>query len=374
MRYFLIAGEASGDLHATRLIEQLKIQDPGAQFYYYYHPELAYMGYVSVIMHLGKILHGLNACKQEITTWKPDCLILVDYPGFNLKIADFVHKNVHVPVFYYISPKIWAWKESRINAIRRNVTSILSILPFEKEWYAQRNYQNVRYVGNPSVEEIDEFLKNKQADSMAFRKKHCLDERPIIAILAGSRKQEIELNLSYMVRAASYYSKDYQLVAAVAPTVETSLIQRVIANYPIKAITNDTYHVLQHSTAALVTSGTATLETALLEVPQVVCYRTHFPHIANILRHIVLKVKYVSLVNLIVQRSLVKELLTSDVSIQNIQQELGRILPGGDKRQEILTGYRLMRKILGRHNTTENAAYHIISLMQSNRCQNSAIK
>lgn len=363
MRYFLIAGEASGNLHANRLIEQLKIQDPEAKFNYYYHPELAYMGYVAVIMHLRKILHGIKACKQEIINWKPDCLILVDYPGFNLKIADFVRKNIDIPVFFYISPKIWAWKERRIKAIRRNITAILSILPFEKDWFEQRNYHNVRYVGNPSVEEIDGFLKENHADSTTFRKQYGLDKRPIIAILPGSRTQEIELNLKHMLKAVSIYSMDYQIVLAAAPTIKDSLLQGLTTCYPIKIIKNATYQILQHSTAALVTSGTATLETALLGVPQVVCYRTHFPYIASILRHIILKIKYVSLVNLILQRGLVYELLTSDANSKNIQKELGRILPGGDKRADILTGYRQMRRILGNYNTAETAARYIISLM-----------
>lgn len=363
MRYFLIAGEASGNLHATRLIEQLKTQDKEAQFNYYYHPELAYMGYVAVIMHLRKILQGIKACKQEIISWKPDCIILVDYPGFNLKIADFVHKNIHIPVFYYISPKIWAWKERRIKSIRRNITAILSILPFEEDWYAHRNYHNVRYVGNPSAEEIDDFLKNNKTDSTTFRKQYDLDERPIIAILAGSRKQEIELNLKQMMEAAAHYSGDYQLVLAAAPTIEYSILHGLTAGYPVKIIKDATYQILKHSTAALVTSGTATLETALLGVPQVVCYRTHFPHIASILRNIVLKIKYVSLVNLILQRSLVEELLASDVTPENIQKGLERILPGGDKRAEMLAGYLQMRKTLGKHNTAENAARYIVSLM-----------
>ena len=367
MRYFLIAGEASGNLHAVRLIGQLKIKDSEAQFYYYYHPELAYMGYVSVIMHLSKILHGIKACKQEIINWKPDCLILVDYPGFNLKIAEFVRKNIDIPVFYYISPKIWAWKERRIKAIRRDITAILSILPFEKDWFAKHNYHDVKYVGNPSTEEIDEFLHGNRTDSTTFRKQYGLDKRPIIAILPGSRKQEIELNLKHMLKAASHYSMDYQIVLAAAPTIDASLLQEIAAGYPITIIKDATYQILRHSTAALVTSGTATLETALLGVPQVVCYRTHFPKIASFLMHLVLKVKHVSLVNLIVQRSLVAELLTSKATPKNIRQELERILHGGDKRADILDGYRQMRKILGKHNTAEHAARHIISLMQSNR-------
>ena len=363
MRYFLIAGEASGNLHATRLIEQLKIQDPEAQLNYYYHPELAYMGYVAVIMHLHKILNGIKACKKEIINWKPDCVILIDYPGFNLKIADFVRKNTDIPVFYYISPKIWAWKERRIKEIHRNITAILSILPFEKDWFEQHNYHNVRYVGNPSAEEIDKFLKENNTDSMTFRKQHGLDERPIIAILPGSRKQEIKLNLEHMLKAASHYSMDYQIVLAAAPTIEDTLLYRITAGYPIKIIKDATYQTLQYSTAALVTSGTATLETALLGVPQVVCYRTHFQHITSILRHIVLKIKYVSLVNLVLQRGLVEELLISDATPHNIQKELERILPGGDKRNDILTGYQQMRKILGKYNTAEIAARHIISLI-----------
>lgn len=364
MRYYLIAGEASGDLHATRLIRQLRIQDTQAQIKYHYHPELAYMGYIAVATHICKILRGLDSCKQEILSWKPDCVILIDYPGFNLKIAGFVHRNTDIPVIYYISPKIWAWKERRLAEIRRNITAILSILPFEVEWYAQRSDCTVHYVGNPSAEEIRNYLAGNPADHAAFRRRHELDRRPVIAILPGSREQEIRQNLEYMIQAAMQYSTQYQIVLAAAPTADTAQICRIAGQRPVHIVQGDTYRILQHSAAALVTSGTATLETALLGVPQVVCYRTGHPHISSMLRPLVLKIPYVSLVNLIAGRELVTELIATDTTTHNIARELGRLLPGGDKLAEIQAGYLEIKEKLGRHDTAANAARHIISMVQ----------
>lgn len=364
MRYYLIAGEASGDTHATRLIRQLKAQDPQAQVRYHYHPQHAYMGYVAVILHLREILQAIDTCKQEITLWKPDCVILIDYPGFNLKIARYVRRNTNIPVIYYISPKIWAWKERRINEIRRDITTILSILPFETQWYARHDYHAIHYVGNPTAEEIRDHLAHNPTDHATFRKHHRLDPRPVIAILPGSREQEIRQNLAPMIQAAMHYTPRYQIILAAAPTADETQLRHITGPRPVRIIRGDTYRILQHTTAALVTSGTATLEAALLGVPQVVIYRTSHPHIARILRPLILKTPHVSLVNLIAGKELVKELIATDADTPHITQELHKILPGQAKRAGITAGYQEIKETLGPHHTAANAARQIITLLQ----------
>ena len=289
MKYYLIAGEASGDLHASHLMAALKEEDAQAEFRFFggdqmqtqggtlvsHYKDLAYMGFFDVAFHLRTILKGMKRCKEDIVAWKPDVVILVDYPGFNLKIARFVHDNTHIPVFYYISPKIWAWKEGRIKDIRRNVNELFSILPFEVDFYEKKHHYPIHYVGNPTVDEVDAFLKASPEDAEGFRREAGLDQRPVIALLAGSRKQEIKDNLPTMLEALKGI-KGYRFIVAGAPGIDADYYN-LFSDYKHRCYTilfGQTHDILNSSTAALVTSGTATLETSLFNVPQVVCYKT----------------------------------------------------------------------------------------------------
>ena len=283
MKYYLIAGEASGDLHASNLMKALKREDPDAEFRYFggdlmaacggtlvkHYRDMAYMGFIPVLMNLDKVLANMRLCKQDIAAWRPDVVILVDYPGFNLKIAKYVKTHLNIPVYYYISPKIWAWKEWRVKSIRRYVDRLYSILPFEVDFYARHHYA-VEYVGNPTV---DELAARPQADETFddFVTECGLERKPIIALLAGSRVSEIKDNLPMMIEAAEAYP-EYQLVVAGAPGIAPELYAPYVQGHRVKVVQGKTYRLLQQSRAALVTSGTATLETALLRVPQVVCY------------------------------------------------------------------------------------------------------
>lgn len=376
MRYYIIAGEASGDLHAGNLINKLKIVDSHAEFrciggdnmqnagaYVFKHyKDLAYMGFIPVLMHLRTILSNMNRCKQDIMQWKPDVVILVDYPGFNLNIAKYVHLNSEsgeltgtngnpTKVFYYISPKIWAWKEYRIKNIRRDVDELFSILPFEVKWFADRNYP-VHYVGNPCVDAIGAMEPIRE-----------MPDTPHIAILSGSRKQEIKDNLSMMLKAAATF-KGYKLIIAGAPNIEKEYYLKYIP----KGIEADirfgeTYRIVKTATAALVTSGTATLETAILRTPQVVCYYTPIGRIISFLRKRILKVPFISLVNLIAGKEIVRELVADTMTIENITEELAAILPDGAKRNQMLEDYEEMNNILGEAGASERAANLMYKLL-----------
>ena len=316
MKYYLIAGEASGDLHASHLMQSLKAQDGEAEFRFFggdlmaavggtmvkHYRELAYMGFVPVLLHLRTILRNMEMCKQDIAQWKPDVVILVDYPGFNLKIAKYVHSqrliaNSRKPkVYYYISPKIWAWKEYRIKNIKRDVDELFSILPFEVEFFEQKHHYPIHYVGNPTAQEVRDFLA---ADEHGRTR---TDEKPIIALLAGSRKQEIKDNLPAMVEATQHLTDQYDLVLAGAPSIEREYYGQFLTGSCVRLVSDETFPLLAKATAALVTSGTATLETCMFRVPQVVCYKTPLPQLIGFLKRHVLSVKYVSLVNLIADR------------------------------------------------------------------------
>ena len=288
MRYYLIVGEASGDLHASHLMRELKRLDSEAQFRFYggdlmkaeggecvkHYREMAYMGFIPVLLHVRTILRNMSYCKKDILSWQPDVLILVDYPGFNLEIAKFVHAHTAVPVYYYISPKIWAWKEYRIKNIKRDVDELFSILPFEVDFFENKHHYPIHYVGNPTLDEVEQFKSGYNVPFSDFCSEFHLDDRPVIALLAGSRKQEIKDNLSLMIKAASVFSDRYQLVLAGAPNIEKEFYGQFIDTDKVKVLYGQTYPLLSHATAALVTSGTATLETALFNVPQVVCYYT----------------------------------------------------------------------------------------------------
>lgn len=369
MKYYLIVGEASGDLHASRLMQSLMQYDPAAEFRFLggdlmqrvggtrvkHYRELAYMGFVPVLLHLPTIFKNMKMCKEDIVRWQPDVVILIDYPGFNLSIAKYVKKNTNIPVFYYISPKIWAWKEWRIEAIKRDVKEMFSILPFEIAFYEKKHHYKIHYVGNPTKEEVDNFQHVYTESKDEFCQRNNLSSKPIIAILAGSRKQEIKDNLPSMLEAARHF-EDYQMVIAAAPSIEKSYYKKYLGDSEAKMVELQTYELLTHSTAALVTSGTATLETALLNVPQVVCYETPVPKLIRFAFKHIIKVRFISLVNLIADKEIVQELLADRFSIYNIANELYRILPGQPARERMLADYQIVREHLGDAVAPDNAA------------------
>lgn len=377
MKYYLIVGEASGDLHASRLMASLRQYDPAAEFRFFggdlmsavggervrHYKDLAYMGFVPVLLHLRTIFRNMKWCKEDIVAWRPDVVILVDYPGFNLDIARYVHKHTQIPVYYYISPKIWAWKEWRIKAIRRDVKELFSILPFEVPFYQKHQYP-IHYVGNPTAEEVMQFRRDYTESREAFLARHSLSSKPIIALLAGSRKQEIKDNLPAMIEAARHF-EDYQMVVAGAPSISRDYYNKVLGKQQVVPIVdNETYALLTHSVAALVTSGTATLETCLLGVPQVVCYKTPVPKLVRFGFNHVLKVKYISLVNLVADAEVVKELFADHFTIYRIINELYRILPGQPHREEMLQGYRTVADRLGHLIAPDEAARLMVSLLR----------
>ena len=369
MKYYLIVGEASGDLHASRLMQSLLQYDPEAEFRFFggdlmakvggtrvkHYRELAYMGFVPVLLHLPTIFKNMKMCKEDIMRWKPDAVILVDYPGFNLSIAKFVKKNTNIPVYYYISPKIWAWKEWRIKAIKRDVKEMFSILPFEVPFYEKKHNYKIHYVGNPTAEEVDNFRHVYSESKDEFCQRNGLSSKPIIALLAGSRKQEIKDNLPSMLEAARHF-EDYQMVVAAAPSITESYYKKFLGTSEAKLVKTQTYELLSHATVALVTSGTATLETALLNVPQVVCYETPVPKLIRFAFKHIIKVRFISLVNLIADKEIVQELLADRFSIRNIANELYRILPGQTSRERMLADYQLVRDRLGSEVAPDNAA------------------
>ena len=370
MKYYLIVGEASGDLHASHLMRSLKEIDREADFRFFggdlmatvggtcvrhYH-ELAYMGFIPVLLHLPTILSNMRRCKRDIVDWQPDCVILVDYPGFNLTIAKYVKSKTNIPVYYYISPKIWAWKEYRIKNIRRDVDELFSILPFEVPFFEQRHHYPIHYVGNPTADEVREFLSAYE--------KTAVPTRPIIALLAGSRKQEIKDNLPAMMEAVSPYMSDYQVVLAGAPGIEKDYYDTFLRGKGIDVVYNQTYPLLAEAHAALVTSGTATLETCLFKVPQVVCYETPLPRLIGWLRKKVLRVKYISLVNLIADREVVTELVADTFSVTNIRRELEKILDG-PVRQSMLDEDEEISRRLGHQKAPEQTAKLIYTLLSN---------
>ena len=375
MKYYLIVGEASGDLHASNLMKSLKKYDSDAEFRYFggdlmkavggtcvkHYRDLAYMGIIPVLLHFRTILRNMKVCQQDVLSWKPDVLILVDYPGFNLDIAKYVKKHTKIPVYYYISPKIWAWKEYRIKNIKRDVDELFSILPFEVIFFKKHKYP-IHYIGNPSVDSVVTFQNSYKESFGAFTSKNELDNKPIIAILAGSRKQEIHDNLPKMLEAVSA-QEDYQPVIAGAPSITPDYYADYLKK-GVHIVYGQTYELLSHSTAALVTSGTATLETALFKVPQVVCYDMPLSWLMAILRKLILKVKYISLVNLISDKDVVKELVVNDMKVANIKKELASILPGGDRRQTMLNDYQQIIQILGAPGASERAAEKIIECLK----------
>ena len=376
MKYYLVVGEASGDLHASNLMKSLKEVDSQADFRYFggdlmqsvggtltkHYRELAFMGFIPVLMNLRTIFRNMDLCKKDIEDYQPDVVILVDYPGFNLKIAQYIKEQLRIPVYYYISPKIWAWKEYRIKEIKKHIDKMFCILPFEVEFYQKHQY-NVDYVGNPTVDAIAN-RKNSDETFEAFVSTNQLDNKPIIALLAGSRKQEIKDNLPTMLDAAGHF-KDYQLVIAGAPGIDPIYYKKFIGNHSVHIIFEQTYRLLQQSTAALVTSGTATLETALFQIPQTVCYKTPMKYVVSFVWNHFFKVKYISLVNLIADKTVVKELFGKYFSKENIQEELGKLLHNESYRKEMSEGYQEVIKRLGEPRASLNAATKIYQSLQN---------
>ena len=388
MRYYLIVGEASGDLHASHLMQALKSRDEEAEFRFFggdlmtavggtrvkHYRELAYMGFIPVLLHLRTILRNMKMCKQDIMQWQPDVVILVDYPGFNLDIAKYIHSqrlkaNLHSPltthhspkVYYYISPKIWAWKEYRIKNIKRDVDELFSILPFEVPFFEEKHHYPIHYVGNPTAQEIREW-KEKSGK----REENTSSTDKVIALLAGSRKQEIKDNLPAMIEATRHLADRYDIVLAGAPSIEPAYYDPFLKGSQVRLVMNETYPLLAKATAALVTSGTATLETCMFRVPQVVCYKIPMPKLLGFLKRHVLKVKYVSLVNLIADREVVRELVET-FSEDNIRRELEMLLPGGEKRDQMLADYEVIHQRLGESQAPDEAARIMIELLTIER-------
>lgn len=383
MKYYLIVGEASGDLHASRLMRSLKKYDELAAFRFFggdlmaaeggtrvkHYKELAYMGFVPVLLHLGTIFSNMKRCKEDIVAWKPDVVILVDYPGFNLNIAKFLKKNTLIPVYYYISPKIWAWKEWRIKSIKRDVSEMFSILPFEVPFYEQKHKYPVHYVGNPTAQEVAEFRAGYHQTHEEFCRENNLDSRkPIIALLAGSRLQEIKDNLPAMIEVAERF-EDYQMVLAGAPSIEDEYYDKFLEGTPVRVVKNKTYQLLSHTTAALVTSGTATLETALFNVPQVVCYETPLPKLIRFAFNHVLKVEYISLVNLVANKEVVPEMFADKFTIDGIANELYKIMPGQPARERMLAEYQEVLRELGSKVAPDEAASIMVDLLRKHRAE-----
>ena len=375
MKYYLIVGEASGDLHASNLMKALKAADKEADFRFFggdlmsqvggtcvkHYRDCAFMWVIPVLMNLRTIFANMAMCKKDIKEWQPDALILVDYPGFNLSIARDIHKTTSIPVYYYIAPKIWASREGRIKNIKRDVDAMFSILPFEVGYFKKHNYE-INYIGNPCVDAVDAYLRVNKRDDSAFRAANGLGDKPIVALLAGSRKHEIKDNLPQMLEAIAKYP-DYRPVIAGAPGIDKELYAPYLQQ-GAAIVFGDTYRLLQHAHAALVTSGTATLETALFRVPQVVCYSTPAAWLVSKLKHLFLKVKYISLVNLIADREVVRELVAADMTVENITRELGKLLPpDSPERQMMLSGYDHMIDILGAPGASQHAAEKMVQLL-----------
>ena len=375
MKYFIVAGEASGDLHASHLMHELKNYDDQADFLCFggelmqkeggtlikHYREMAYMGLMPVLLNLHKIKHNFSLAQSKLIEYYPDVLILVDYPGFNLPLAKFA-KSKGIKVFYYISPKIWAWKKRRVHKVKKYIDEMFTIFPFESEFYAKYDYK-VRYVGNPTVDELSR-RPNQEQTFEEFIGKNKLQNKPIIALLAGSRKQEIQRALPIMATVANQF-KDYQFVIAGAPSHNQQIYCQILGDQLIPVVFSQTCELLQQSTAALVTSGTATLETACLDIPQVICYRAELGIVAHIFRAIFVKIPFFSLVNLIAGREVVKELFQLECTPASVSFELGKILNDRNYRDSILTGYKEIMDQLGGAGCAKRAAGEMVKLLKS---------
>jgi lipid-A-disaccharide synthase len=370
MKYYIIAGEASGDLHGSNLIKEIKKRDAdatircwggdlmqaeGAEVVKHYR-DLAFMGFIEVVKNLSTILNNLKFCKEDITSFQPDVLVLIDYPGFNLRIAKWA-KELGFKIIYYISPQVWAWKESRVKLIREVVDKMLVILPFEKDFYTNKWKYEVEYVGHPLAQVVDDFLSNNAGAKIS--------EKPIIALLPGSRKQEVAIKLPIMLEASKAFPQ-YQFVLAKATSLDDDFYQTILKDYPeVISVKNETYRLLSQATAALVTSGTATLETALFGVPEVVCYKGS--NISYQIARRLISVKYISLVNLIMDKLVVKELIQNELTKENIVRELETILHNKERIAEIKADYQQLKQLLQKEgNASSKAADIIVDFTKTN--------
>jgi lipid-A-disaccharide synthase len=378
MKYYLIAGEASGDLHASNLMKALKEEDREADFRFLggdlmqsvggrlvkHYREMAFMGVIPVMLHLRTIFRTMKTCREDIRRYRPDLVILIDYPGFNLKIARYVKTSLHIPVGYYISPKIWAWKQYRIKAFRRYVDRMYCILPFEKEFYRKLNYP-VDYVGNPTVDSVALYREQQALAADSFREEEGLaPDKPVIALLAGSRRQEIKDNLPVMLEVAAACHACQPVIAG-APGIEESYYATFIQDGQAKIVFGKTYSLLHHSLAALVTSGTATLETALFRVPQVVCYYTPLARLSSFVFRHFFHTPYISLVNLIGGKEIVQELFAARFTKENIKAELEHILYDADYQARMLSGYDEVIRILGSPGASRRTARLITAWLRN---------
>ena len=365
MKYYIIAGEASGDLHGSNLMKAIKEKDNNADFRFWggdlmnevggtlvkHYRDLAFMGFLEVAMNLRTILKNIKICKEDIQNHRPDVLILVDYPGFNLRIAEFA-KKLGIKVVYYISPQLWAWKEGRVKTVQQFVDEMLVILPFEKDFY-KKHQVDAHFVGHPLLDAISGL---QEIDNQKFKSEYHLNEKEIIALLPGSRKQEVEKMLEIMLSVRPYFN-DYQFVIAGAPSLPKDFYEKYV-DENVHFVSNKTYDLLRCSKAALVTSGTATLETALLNVPEVVCYKGSTISY-EIGKRLVKNIKYISLVNLIMDREVVKELIQKELNTENLVKELNLIL--GENREKMLNDYVILREKLGGKGASANAAEIIVN-------------
>lgn len=377
MKYFLIAGEASGDLHGSNLMAALKDKDPEAEFRCFggdlmeaqgatilkHYKEMAFMGFIPVLLNLRTILRNMKICQKAIVEYNPDVLILIDYPGFNLKIAEYISKNSKIPVYYYISPKVWAWKEYRVKSFKKYVDEMFCILPFEVPYFKKHDYK-VHYVGNPTVDAIAAYKENHKEDSKElFFDDNKLEGKPIIALLAGSRKQEIKDNLPSMLESIKDL-KDYQPVIAGAPGLEEEYYKEYIGDSNCRIVFGQTYRVLTYADVALVTSGTATLETALFRVPQVVCYKTPIPKVVSLYFKHMMTTPYISLVNLIAAKTVVQELFAKYFSVKAIKAETNKLLFDSTYRNQMLAEYDEVIETLGSPGASQMAANQMVELLQ----------
>jgi lipid-A-disaccharide synthase len=370
MKYFLIAGEASGDLHAAGLMTELLKVDPHAEFWFFggdnmkavggkmikHIREMAFMGFWAVLVNIFKVLKNFKDCRKAINIFKPDLVVLVDYPDFNLRMAKYVRKKIHVPVYFYISPTVWAWKAYRIKQIKKDVSHMLTIIPFETEFYAKYGYK-VHYVGNPTVDTIQQYLDNKE-DKEHFKKKYFLSSKPIIALLPGSRKQEIAACLPKMVAAAKQF-RNYQIVISGAPGIDFSYYHEFLDGEYLPVVEYQTYQLLYHAKLAIVNSGTATLETALVGTPQVVVYHVMLGRLGYLAKEIFIKLKYISLVNILSGKKVVQELIAHLFTVDNLVNEMDQLLHNEVYRDKMKAAYQDLREKLGEPGTARRAAEYI---------------
>jgi lipid-A-disaccharide synthase len=374
MRYFIIAGEASGDLHASHLMAGIKKKDPDAIFWFLggelmaeqggvllkHYRDMAFMGFFTVLMNLKQIKINFKMAEEKLLEFQPDVLILVDYPGFNFRMARFA-KAHNIKTFYYISPKIWAWRPGRVKWILNYVDELFTIFPFEKAFYDKFNYQ-IRYVGNPTIDELA-VRPNMDQTYRQFIDENNLEDRPIVALLAGSRKQEINLILPVLTKVADLFP-DYQFVIAGAPSLPLSLYQEHLKDRRIPVLFGKTYELLQQSRAAVVASGTATLETAVINVPQVVCYIMELGRFTSLLKKLFLNIQWFSLVNLVMDKEIVKEFFQEHCKPEAVAVELRKILEDDAYREEMLNNYKLMLAKLGPPGCADRAAEEMVGLLR----------